>query len=372
MLIIEYLIPFIIILSFIVFIHELGHYYTAKKFGVKIEEFAIGFGKEIWGFNDKSGTRWKFCIMPLGGYVKMFGDQNIASQPEQEKKFTKKEKEDSFIFKKLYQKFLIVFAGPFANYLLAMFILFFLFAIYGISYSSNKITEVVLDSPASKAGLLANDRILEIDGAKINNFNDIQKIIQINPGIDTKLMIERNNEIIEKIITPKIISKQDFLGNETKYAILGIKSDKVEYKELSIAEAAQKTFSETLSLTILSIKVLKQIILGQRDISDLSGPIKIAKYSGQITKKSLLKDENGQQNLYLIFWFIAIISINLGFINLLPIPILDGGHLMFYIIEALRGKAVPIKIQEVIYKISLIFLVILFIIVSYNDIISLF
>jgi len=367
----HYLVSFIVILSLIVFIHEFGHYIVAKKFGVKIEEFAIGFGKELWGFNDKSGTRWKFCLIPLGGYVKMFGDQNAASAPDQQmkqKKLTKKEREGAFLFKPLYQRFLVVLAGPLANYLLAIVILFFLFCKFGISSSTSLVTEVLPDSPASEAGLIEGDMIAVIEGKKIKDFNDIQQIVQISANMPLDFTIERDGGFFDVTITPEEKSTKDFLGNEIKTGLLGIRSDKIVYREVGVVDAALLSVTEVVDMTVLSLKVVKQLILGQRSLSDLGGPVKIAKYSGQVTKKSLAKDEDGKRNLYLIFWFIAIISINLGFANLLPIPMLDGGHLFLYTIEAVRGKELSANVQELVFKVGFAFLLLIFAFVTISDI----
>jgi regulator of sigma E protease len=367
MIIIEYILPFILILSFIVFIHEFGHYIVAKKFGVKIEEFSIGFGKELYSYNDKSGTRWKICLIPLGGYVKMFGDRNAASMPEDKKKITQN-KDQAFIFKPLYQKFLIVLAGPGFNYILSIIILFFIFLKFGISSSSNIITEVKKDSPAFQVGILAGDMITEVSGIKINKFQDIQKIVQISPNIALDFKVSRNEKIYNFTVTPEELVTKDFLDNEIKTGLIGITSDKIIYEQVNLFQAAYLSVIEVWDMTILSVKVVKQLILGQRDLSDLAGPIKIAKYSGQVTEKSLTKNEDGQRNFYLIFWFIAIISVNLGFANLLPIPVLDGGHLMLYIIQAIRGKELSAKIEALIFKLGFTILILLFIAVTINDV----
>lgn len=367
MLIIEYILPFILILSFIVFIHEFGHYIIAKKFGVKIEEFSIGFGKQLYAYQDKSGTKWKLCLVPLGGYVKMFGDRNAASMADDKSKINQN-KDKAFVFKPLYQKFLIVLAGPSFNYFLAIIILFFLFMQQGISTASNIATEVVKDSPAARAGLAKGDQIIEISGRKINSFEDIQKIVQISPGLNLDFKIVRNNETFAVVIKPEATISKDFVGNEIKTGLIGIKSDKLIYQEVNLIEAAKLSVYEVWDMTILSIKVVKQLILGQRELSDLAGPVKIAKYSGQITEKSLTKDENGQRNLYLIFWFIAVISVNLGFANLLPIPVLDGGHLMLYMLQAIRGRELSAKAEALIFKSGFALLLLLFIMVTINDI----
>ena len=192
----------------------------------------------------------------------------------------------------------------------------------------------------------------------------IQKIVQISPGLNLDFKIVRNNETFAAVIKPEATISKDFVGNEIKTGLIGIKSDKLIYQEVNLIEAAKLSVYEVWDMTILSIKVVKQLILGQRELSDLAGPVKIAKYSGQITEKSLTKDENGQRNLYLIFWFIAVISVNLGFANLLPIPVLDGGHLMLYMLQAIRGRELSAKAEAFIFKSGFALLLLLFIMVT--------
>ena len=365
----HYFISFTLILSFIVFIHEFGHYFFAKKFGVKIEEFAIGFGREIFGWNDKSGTRWKFCLIPLGGYVKMYGDRNAASTPDsQEKQEELVNKEQAFIFKPIYQKFLIVLAGPLFNYLLAIIILFFLFASIGVRESSNVVNKVTPNLAADIAGLQEGDKILAINGRKVRSFSDIQKKVQISPNIKVDFTIERDSKVKILPVTPNKKEVEDFVGNKISVGFIGVSSGEVIFREISYLEALPVVLKEIKDITILTLDTLGQLITGKRSLADLGGPLKIAKYSGQVTEKSLQKDADGNRNLYLLFWFIAMISINLGFANLLPIPVLDGGHLLLYIIAAIRGKELPEKAQQIVFKLGFVFLITIFIFVSFYDI----
>ncbi len=368
MIIFEYLIPFVLILSFIVFIHEFGHYYVAKRFGVKIDEFSIGFGKEVFGWFDKSGTRWKFCLIPLGGYVKMFGDQDASSKTNTKLKLSAAEKKVAFAHKTLGQKFLIVLAGPVANYILGIVIIFFLFTTYGVSSSSNIITKVVDDMPAAQAGLQAGDKITNVDGLTVSSFNDLKRIVEISADIPLNFTIERADEVLNFVVTPKAKQGEDAFGNKISTGLIGVTSDKINYKEVGIGEALYLSGKEVVTLSLISFKVIGQLITGERSISDLGGPVKIAKYSGQVTKKSISKDQDGQRNFYLLFWFVALISINLGFANLLPIPVLDGGHLMLYAIEYIRGKELSAKAQDIAFKTGFSFLIFVFLLVTYSDI----
>ncbi len=361
----QYLFSFIAILSFIVFIHEFGHYFFAKKFGVKIEAFAIGFGKTLFSWQDKSGTIWKICILPLGGYVKMYGDTDVASTGV--KKQDKILKDKAFFFKPLYKKFLIVLAGPLFNYLLGIVILFFIFAKFGVNTSSTIINQVQKDMPAYVAGLKPQDKIISVDNKKIKNFSEIQRIVQISPNIPLKFTVARNKKNIDFTIIPQKKESKDFLGNKINIGLVGITVTGASFKEVSYFQALPLAVTEVWDISVLTLKTLKQLILGQRSISDLSGPLKIAKYSGQVTKKSFSKDKNGDRNIYLLFWFIAMISINLGLVNLLPIPILDGGHLFIYMLQAIRRKEISAKTQEYIFRLGFAFLITIFIIVLISD-----
>ena len=366
---INYIIPFILILSFIVFIHEYGHYFVAKYYGVKIESFSIGFGKELIGWHDKNGTRWKISLIPLGGYVKMFGDKNPASVPDNNiKKMTLEEQKQAFFFKPLYQRFLIVLAGPAANYLLGIIITLIILIKFGISTSSNQVARVVDNLPAAQAGIISGDKIVNIAGKNIKNFSEIKQIIQINPNIPLDVTVKRNNDQLKLKLIPKQKKIDDFLGNKITVGYIGIESEQGQFQKVGLMQALPLSVKETWDISILTLQVIKQLILGQRSLSDLSGPVKIAQYSGQVTKKSLQKDNHGNRNLYLILWFIAMISINLGLMNLLPIPVLDGGHLLLYTGEFIFKKELPAKIQQSIFLSGFIFLLIIFILVTFNDI----
>jgi regulator of sigma E protease len=360
----NYIISFIFILSFIVFIHEYGHYIVAKKCGVRIESFSIGFGKELFGRNDKSGTRWKICVLPLGGYVKMFGDTNPASTPNNSvQKLTDKEKKETFFFKPLYQRALIVFAGPFANFLLAIVVLTAFLSIYGISKTTTEISQVSDNSPAYQAGLQANDLVLAIDGSATNEFSDLQQIVQISPNISLKFLIKRNEQELLINVMPQAKETNDIFGNKITIGFLGVSSTKVIHEKINPFFAFPLAIKKSYDMSALTLKALGQIITGKRSINDLSGPVKIAKYSGQVTKESY-----AQGNIALLLWFIAMISLNLGLVNLFPLPILDGGHLLFYAIEAVKGKPVSLKVQDRIHKVSFMFLLFLFTLITVNDI----
>ncbi|MBT4922569.1 MAG: RIP metalloprotease RseP [Rickettsiales bacterium] len=354
-------------MSFIVFIHEFGHFLFARIFNVKIEEFSIGFGKKIFGFTDSKETKWKFALIPLGGYVKMFGDSNVASGASKDiYQLTEDERKQSFFFKPLYQKFLIVLAGPLFNYLLGFIIFFGLIWQNGMSKTSNIVNEVSNDSPAYHAGIKSGDRIISVNKREVLRFGDIQRVVQINPGIEITFEVLRDNQYFNIPVIPERVEIQDFLQNDIAVGRIGVTSEVVTYEDVGMVRSAGLAVYELYDLSRLTLVAMRQIITGTRSLSDLSGPIKIAKYSSQITEKAF-SHESKFVDLSLIFWFVALISVNLGLANLLPIPLLDGGHLFFYMIEFVTRRPIPIKLQEYAYKLGFTFLVTLFVFITIND-----
>ena len=355
-----YLLSFVLVISFIVFIHELGHYVFAKLCKVKVETFSIGFGKEIFGFYDRSGTRWKFSMIPAGGYVKMFGDFNEASAVDEKKlaSMSEEDKKQTFHFKKLYQKVLIVVAGPTANFLLAIVILSFLYTFYGKPYTPPIISQVTQDGVAQNAGLKSGDKIISIDGEYINTFDDIIRIISINSGTEISLSYERDGNVTDTIITPKIVISKDVFGNNIQSAQVGIAANIVEYKYLPFYTAIYTSVSEIKKIIKTTCKVLGQMITGKRDLNDLGGPIRIVKYSGQSMEKGVI----------FVLWFIAMLSVNVGFVNLLPIPILDGGQLFYYVIEAISSKKFALKYQDYSIKAGMVIIFIIIALTTFNDV----
>ncbi|MBL0318332.1 MAG: RIP metalloprotease RseP [Alphaproteobacteria bacterium] len=359
-----YAASFFIIISIIVFIHELGHYTVAKLFGVKVEAFSIGFGKELVGWNDRSGTRWKISLLPLGGYVRMFGDANPASFPELGiNELPESQRKQAFFFKPLWIKAAVVFAGPFANFLLTFCILSGFFYVYGQRIVLPIADEIMPNTPAFAAGIKAGDKVLKVDGENVNSFADLQRIISLHPGITVTLVIERSGKPITLAVTPKDYTTKDIFGNETRIGLLGIASKtEAETHPLSLPNAMGEAVKETYDMSASTLLAMKQMVVGQRSVKELGGPIKIAKYSGQSVHRGWKT----------AIWFVAVLSLNLGLINLFPIPVLDGGHIFIYAIQGIIRRPIPPKILEYGMRVGLALISALMIFVILNDIMGYF
>ncbi len=525
-LILHNILSFVVIISVIVFIHEFGHFLVARMCGVKIDEFAIGFGRELIGFTDKGGTRWKICPIPFGGYVKMFGDKNGASIPDDEllAQMSVGEKKISFLGKTVWQRMAIVVAGPVANFLLTIFIFTFLFRINGLNTVLPIVDVIAENSAAAESGLKKGDRILAIDGKEIFSFDDIREVVTRSSGKELGLRVLRSDselsgprnecgvtqkesssvtpkesssvtqkksssviqkenssatqkksssviqkenslvtpnesssvtqkesssvtpkesssvtqkksssviqkenslvtpnesssvtqkesssvtpkesssatqkksssviqkksssviqkenslvtpneslsprtrcgvgageEVIELLVTPKIQTTQNFFGEEVRVGMLGISASESTHEDLNLGQSFLAANKETYKISIAVFKAIGELITGQRSIDELSGPIKMAKYSGKTVEMGAIA----------VLWFAAMISLNLGVMNLLPIPVLDGGHLFFYLIEAIRGKPLAQKTQQVSFKFGLSLVLALMLFTTFNDV----
>ena len=360
----NYLIPFLILITVVVFIHEYGHYYFAKKYGVGITDFSIGFGKEIFGWNDKSGTRWKICWIPLGGYVKFFGDRNVFSQSEQQEiinKYSEEDRKKLFILKPLYQRSLIVAAGPLANFVLAIIIFIIINMVSGKDMSPPIIDQVQENSPALTAGLRKNDRIISIDNKKVESILQVSTFINLSTSETIEFVVFRNEQEVSILVKPNLVDGKDSLGNSTKKRIVGIKliplNNEFNRQPLGPSKAIFYSFKEVWFVIVTSLNYLGNMLVGSADTSQLGGPIKIAKITGQVAEYGIIP----------FFSIMAYISISLGLINLFPIPMLDGGHLMFYLIEKILGKPLSQKTQEGFFRIGLFLLVFLMFFVTFND-----
>ena len=360
----SYILPFLILILIVVFIHEYGHYYFAKKYGVGVTDFSIGFGKEIFGWKDKSGTRWKICWIPLGGYVKFFGDRNVYSQADQEKileKYNKEDREKLFVCKPIYQRALIVFGGPLANFLLALVIFFSIYTFVGKDFTPAVINEVQKDSPAMIGGLKENDIILEIDGNTVESIMDVSKFITMSSDEIINFKVKRSYDEFLLKIKPDFVEGVDNLGNKINKRMVGIKlgayNNEINHIKLGPGQAILHAAHEVYYVSISSLKYIGNMIVGKADTSQLGGPIRIAKISGQVAEFGILA----------FISMTAYISISLGLINLFPIPMLDGGHLMFYAFEKVLGRPLSQKTQEGFFRIGMFLLLTLMFFTTFND-----
>jgi regulator of sigma E protease len=360
----NYLIPFLILITIVVFIHEYGHYYFAKRYGVGVTDFSIGFGKEIFGWNDKYGTRWKICWIPLGGYVKFFGDRNVFSQSEQQElinKYSEEDKKKLFILKPLYQRSLIVAAGPLANFALAILIFTLINIFIGKDLTPAVVYEVQESSPAYIAGIEKNDKIISIDNNKVQSVLEVSTFISTSTAESIEFTVLRNDQEITLYVKPKLLESKDALGNSVKKRMIGIKlsplNDQYTKQPLGPTEAIYYSVKEVWFVSVVSLKYLGKMLVGSADTSQLGGPIRIAKITGQVAEYGIVP----------FLSIMAYISISLGLINLFPIPMLDGGHLMFYFFEKVLGRPLKQKTQEGFFRIGLFLLVSLMFFATFND-----
>jgi len=351
------LIAFVLTITVVVFIHELGHYTVAKLSGIKVTDFSIGFGPKICSIKDSSGTEWKISMIPLGGYVKFLGDTDPTSSDNL--KLDTKERKHAFFNKSLLTKALVVVAGPVANFLLGIFIFTYFFFMHGTLVSNTEIQTVLPGSPAAQIELRPGDKIVAVDDHKTTDFNELASYIAINPGIKINLTIERNKEIVKKDVVPQALEIKDKVGNSMLVGKLGVTFSAPQHKKLSFLSSINASCKEIGRMTALTLKGIGQMIHGQRGTKELGGPIKIARYAGA----------SMQEGAFSILYFISLISVNLGIVNLLPIPLLDGGHLFFYAAEAICGKKISGYIQKYAIKVGFIALLSLMLLAVLNDII---
>ncbi len=363
-----WLVGFALVLGPLVTLHELGHYLVGRIFGIKADAFSIGFGKEIAGWTDKRGTRWKLSMLPLGGYVQFKGDMNPSSMPDGEalEDVSAQDREGVFHFKPVWQRALVVLAGPMMNLLIALAIFAAFFMLFGKPVTidpteTNVVGKFAEQSAARDGGLEIGDRIISIDGEPVAEFKDIIDRVIIYPGRTVGVGVERDGQ---KLVVPVTLSdsvEKDQFGNESRVGRLGVFSQSQEYVSVGPVEAMYLSVDHSVGLVRMMVTGLGQIFTGDRSVRELGGPIKIAKFSGEQLSLGALPFAN----------FVALISINLAFINLLPIPALDGGHLVFYAAEAVRRKPIGPRGQEMAFRAGMALVLMLMLFVTANDIISL-
>lgn len=370
-LLISYIIPFLFVLSIVVFFHELGHFSVARWFGTKVDTFSIGYGKEIFGWNDKHGTRWKVSWLPLGGYVKFFGDENAASAPDNERihkletTLSETERNACFHFKPLHQRAAIVAAGPIANFVLAVVIFAVMFMTVGEYRFSAEVGEVTPDGAAAEAGIQPGDVITRIEGKQMRKFSDLQRIVSTSADSALDVEINRNGETRAFSITPRRTEITDDFGNTYEIGLIGVKPALHNIPESAVRydpfTAVAMGVGETYFVIERTMVFLGRMFVGKEDARELGGPLRIAQVSGQVATLGIIP----------LIKLAAFLSVSIGLMNLFPIPLLDGGHLLFYGIEAVKGSPLSEGAQEVGFRVGLALVLCLMIFATWNDVIRL-
>ncbi len=362
-----YIVPFIVLLGILVFVHEFGHFLIARLTGVRVTDFSIGFGKKLWGFTDRHNTNWKICAIPLGGYCQFLGDADAASagSDEEAEKLSEEDKKQAFPFQSPWKKLAIVLGGPGFNYLFAILIFTLLFACLGKFSFPPVVGEVVKGGAADKAGIVKADRILEINGRAMENFSDITTEVALTVGGVAEVKLRRGEEIID-LSVPLEMMEVEANGQKTERPMLGIKSMntmELDHQRMSLPAAFAEACGETWRITEGTLRGVGQMITGRRGSEDLGGIIRIAEMSGDISRK------NGWLDFVA---FMALLSINLGLINLFPIPVLDGGHVVIYTAEIIIRREISAKVKENLFKAGFALILALMIFATWNDVVHLF
>ncbi len=362
----SYLIPFLFVLTVVVFFHELGHFLVARWCGVKVLVFSIGFGPELFGFNDRYGTRWKLSAIPLGGYVKFAGDENAASVPDQAAlaRMSEEERRESFVSQPVGKRSAIVVAGPLANFVLAIVIFAGLFMLYGRQSTAPRVDSIQPDSAAAAAGFQPGDIVVSINGRAIDSFNDMQRIVSTSAGQTLEVVVERGGVRLPITAKPDLKEVKDTFGNTHRIGILGISRslapDDVKFQPVAPPQAVWLGVKETWFVVERTLSYLGGVITGREAADQLGGPIRIAQVSGQVASAGMPA----------LLHLTAVLSISIGLLNLFPVPLLDGGHLLFFAIEAVRGRPLSMRAQEMGFRVGLALVLMLMIFATYNDILQ--
>lgn len=370
--------PFVLVLSVLVFVHEWGHYIIARLCGVKIETFSIGFGKELFGWTDKRGTRWKFSLIPLGGYVQMFGDVDPASTQKAEgvqengavRTFTAEERKVAFFNQSVGKRAAIVVAGPAINFIFAILILVGLYTAQGQPYTPAIAATVKEGMPAIEAGVMPDDKIVAVNEEPIVSFQDLVKVVSLNLDKEMVMQVLRADgqggwkpEPVTIKVTPKLVVETDRFGFKHSVGRIGILGPPTafEMREHTVLSATGAAFGTVWQISVDTLKAIGQMIMGYRSTEELGGILRIGAYAGEFAKQGVVS----------LITFAALLSVNLGLINLLPIPMLDGGHLAFYAMESVRGKPMGEKFQEYALRVGMVFLFGVMIFATWNDLVQL-
>jgi regulator of sigma E protease len=362
-----YIIPFLFVLTIVVFFHELGHFLVARWCGVRVLVFSIGFGPEIVGFNDRHGTRWKIAAIPLGGYVKFFGDENAASVPDAEQlaAMTEPQRRDSFFHKSVGARAAVVAAGPIANFILAVVIFSGIFMFYGQQSTTARVDTVQSESAAAAAGFKPGDVVIAINGRKIDTFSDMQRTVSISAGETLAVDVDRGGQLLTLRAIPALKEIKDSFGNTHRVGVLGISRsmapDDLKLQPVGPIDAIVLGVGETWFVVERTLSYIGGVVVGREAADQLGGPIRIAQVSGQVATAGLIA----------LIHLAAVLSVSIGLLNLFPIPLLDGGHLLFYAIEAVRRRPLSERAQEVGFRIGLALVLMLMLFATFNDIMHL-
>lgn len=363
----SYALPFLFVLTVVVFFHELGHFWVARRCGVKVDAFSVGFGPELVGFNDRKGTRWKLCAIPLGGYVRFHGDDSAASTPDVQalEKMGEAEKRVSFFHQPVAKRAAVVAAGPIANFILAILIFSAIFMTFGRQVTTPRVDTVQPGSAAAEAGLQSGDIVLSINGQKIENFGQMQRIVSGSPDMPLQIVVRRDNVQMDLTATPRLQEIKDNFGNVHRIGLLGVSRsttrEEVVTERYGPVEAFKLGVTETWFVLDRTVSYIGGIITGREDADQLGGPIRIAQISGQVATISFAA----------LLHLTAVLSVSIGLLNLFPVPLLDGGHLVYYAIEAIRGKPLSERAQEYGFRVGLALVVMLMLFATWNDIVHL-
>ncbi|MCD2177078.1 RIP metalloprotease RseP [Rhizobium sp. C1] len=359
-----YIVPFILVLSLLVFVHEMGHYLAGRWSGIRILAFSIGFGPELLGWTDSHGTRWKISIIPLGGYVRFYGDDDASSRPDFEalEKLSDEERSKTFNGAKLWKRAITVAAGPIANFLLAIAIFAVIFSIYGKPVSDPIVSQVKPGSAAEQAGFQAGDRIVSVDGSPVATFSDLQRYVSMRPGLRIDAKVERQGKMLDLFVTPVSTEIDDNFGNKIQVGIIGIMSNaqtgNFRVERLNPVQAVGEGALQSWHVVTGTYDYISNMIAGRMKADQLGGPIRIAQASGEMASVGIGA----------LLQLAAVLSVSIGLLNLMPVPVLDGGHLLFYAIEAVRGRPVGPAAQEIAFRIGLAMVLSLMVFATWNDI----
>ena len=358
-----YLVSFFVIINVIVLVHELGHYLAARKCGVKVEIFSLGMGSELFGFTDKHGTRWRFSMLPIGGYVMMAGDGDASSTTDKGEEslegLSEEDKAKSIITKSNWEKMFVAFAGPFANYIYAFVVIVAMGFFYGVPKYAPIVGEVLKGSPAEKVGFLAGDKIISVDGNNIERYRDIVVNISNSEKPEINFVVEREGKQLSINVAPEITEKKRLFGGVKKTKLIGLKSPEPIFEKLSFMDSVSRAFKDCVSTTKEMLNVFSRLFAGKKSLDDFGGVVHMASVAGDLSKSG---------NFAVLIMFTVTLSLNLGFINLFPLPVLDGGKIVICFIEQVLRRKFNRKLQEYIMIVCAILLIFLMLITTVNDI----